>query len=282
MNQSLTTRAVDLRTWEQAERERSAFEAAHTRVEDAVLRECESNVARYLNPPADTPFPLEYAYHLLGDVRGKQVMDFGCGTGDNTLLLARRGAQVQAVDISPEMLRVAERNCMGANVRLLRQDIRCLRLPEPVDLVTSNFDALNHLTGEGDLRVAFQRIADNLRPGGHLYFDLVTPCQPLGGGMTYVRRMNTANRQVIQQFRLDMARRTISAFVIMRSMDAPQPTVEIHRERVYSFAEVGRWLMDAGFVIRGVHDAETLLPASRCPARIIVVAQVAGAPGSSR
>jgi SAM-dependent methyltransferase len=226
------------------------------------------------------------AFELLArryGLRFRSAADIGCGTG----LFARYlgecwSSPVWAVDISPEMLRVAERNCRGANVRILRQDIRCLRLPEPVDLVTSNFDALNHLTGEGDLRVAFQRIAGNLRPGGHLYFDLVTPCQPLGGVMNYVRRMNTANRQVIQQFRWDRARRTISAFVIMRSMDASQPTVEIHRERVYSFAEVGRWLMDAGFVIRGVHDAETLLPASRCPARMIVVAQVAGSPGLSR
>jgi hypothetical protein len=58
-------------------------------------------------------------------------------------------------------------------------------------------------------------------------------------------------------------------------MDAPRPALEVHRERAYSFAEVGRWLSDAGFIILGVHDAETLLVASGCPARIIVVAQKA-------
>jgi SAM-dependent methyltransferase len=208
------------------------------------------------------------------DLRFRSAADIGCGTG----LFARYlsdcwGAPVWAVDISPEMLRVAESNCLGANVRLLRQDIRCLRLPEPVDLVTSNFDALNHLTGQGDLRVAFQRIAGNLRPGGHLYFDLVTPCQPLGGGMTYVRRMNTRSRQMIKRIRWDTARNMISVFVVMRSIDSPEPTLEIYRERAYSFAEVGGWLLDAGFVIRGVHNALTLEPASGCPARIIVVAQ---------
>ena len=223
------------------------------------------------------------AFELLArryGLRFGSAADIGCGTGLFARYLSECwSAPVWAVDISPEMLRVAERNCMGANVRLLRQDIRCLRLPEPVDLVTSNFDALNHLTGEGDLRVAFQRIAENMRPGGHLYFDLVTPCQPLGGGMTYVRRMKAAHGQVIQQFRWDRARRTISAFVIMRSIDALQPTVEIHRERVYSFSDVGRWLMDAGFIIRGVHDALTLEPASGCPARIIVVAKKSSSQG---
>jgi len=207
-------------------------------------------------------------------LRFRRAADIGCGTG----LFARYlsdcwGATVWAVDISPEMLRVAESNCLGANVRLLRQDIRCLRLPEPVDLVTSNFDTLNHLTGEGELRLALQRIAANLRPGGHLYFDLVTPCRPLGGGMTYARRMSARSRQVIQRIRWDTARKLISISVVMRSMDSPRPTLEIYRERAYSFAEVGKWLLDAGFVIRGVHDAETLRPASGCPARIIVVAQ---------
>jgi hypothetical protein len=127
------------------------------------------------------------------------------------------------------------------------------------------------------LRVAFQRIAGNLRPGGHLYFDLVTPCQPLGGGTAYARRMDTVGRQVTQQIQWDRARRTISVFVTIRSIDSPRPMLEVHRERAYSAAEVGRWLLDAGFVIRGVHDALTLEPASGCPARIIVVAQKAGA-----
>src|SRR5262245_24546187 len=210
-------------------------------------------------------------------LRFRSAADIGCGTG----LFARYlsdcwGAPVWAVDISPEMLRVAEGNCFGANVRLLRQDIRCLRLPEPVDLVTSNFDALNHLTGEGELRVAFQCVAGNLRPGGHLYFDLVTPCRPLGGATTYARRTNTRGRQVTQRIRWDRARRMISVFVAIRSIDSPRPILEVHHERAYSFAEVGRWLLDAGFVIRGVHDALTLKPASWCPARIIVVAQKAG------
>src|SRR5262245_27520220 len=207
-------------------------------------------------------------------LRFRSAADIGCGTG----LFARYlsdcwGAAVWAVDISPEMLRAAESNCSGANVRLLRQDIRCLRLPEPVDLVTSNFDALNHLTGKGELRVAFQCVAGNLRPGGHLYFDLITPCHPIGGEVDYVRRMNAAHKQVIQRIRWDRARRTISVFVTIRSADSPRPMLEVHRERAYSFAEVGRWLLDAGFDIRGVHDAETLLPASGCPARIIVIAQ---------
>jgi len=170
MNQTLTTRAVDLRTWEQAERERSAFEAAHTRVEDAALRECESNVARYLNPPADTPFPLEYAYHLLGDVRGKQVMDFGCGTGDNTLLLARRGAQVQAVDISPELIEIGQRrlriNGVDSGARFITASVYDIPLEdESVDIIFG-IAILHHL----ELPLAAREVNRILRKGGRAIF----------------------------------------------------------------------------------------------------------------
>src|ERR1700694_2642909 len=64
----------------QAEVERSASEASKV-----VLKPMERDqIDRYLNPPADTPYGLEYAFHLLGDVRGKTVLDLGCGTGENT------------------------------------------------------------------------------------------------------------------------------------------------------------------------------------------------------
>ena len=55
----------------QAEIERSASEAAKV-----VLEPLErAQIDRYLDPPAGTPYGLEYAFHLLGDVRGKTVLD---------------------------------------------------------------------------------------------------------------------------------------------------------------------------------------------------------------
>src|ERR1700741_4984541 len=93
--------------WEQAEIERSASEARHT--PDERLRAREANVGRYLNPPRDSAFPLEYVFSLVGDVRGKTVLDFGCGSGENTFLLVRRGARVIGIDISAGLIERAKR-----------------------------------------------------------------------------------------------------------------------------------------------------------------------------
>src|SRR5215472_2664546 len=66
-----------------------------------------AEIDRYIAPPADTPFALEYAFHLLGDVRGKTVLDLGCGHGENIVPLVVRGARVIGIDISPELVAIA-------------------------------------------------------------------------------------------------------------------------------------------------------------------------------
>jgi SAM-dependent methyltransferase len=68
-----------------------------------------SQVERYRNPPPNTPYSLEYAFHLLGDLRGKTVLDLGCGKGENIVPLSTRGASVTGVDISPDLIELARK-----------------------------------------------------------------------------------------------------------------------------------------------------------------------------
>src|SRR5215468_2298749 len=44
---------------------------------------------------------------LIGDLRGRDVLDAGCGEGYNTRLLARAGARMSGVDISERMIALA-------------------------------------------------------------------------------------------------------------------------------------------------------------------------------
>lgn len=48
-----------------------------------------------------------YSVKCLGDIRGKKVLDLGCGTGWLSVILAKRGANVEAIDISTEAIRIA-------------------------------------------------------------------------------------------------------------------------------------------------------------------------------
>lgn len=100
-----------------AEVRRSAEEARKLVVEPVDR----AQVERYVNPPSDAPYPLEYAFHLLGDVEGKTVLDFGCGAGENIVPLAERGAHVIGLDVSPELVDLARRRLDAAG---LKADLR--------------------------------------------------------------------------------------------------------------------------------------------------------------
>ncbi len=77
----------------------------------------EAQIERYLSPPANSPYALEYAFHLLGDISRKTVVDLGCGKGENLVPLARRGAYIVGVDLSPELVELAKRRVEAAGVK---------------------------------------------------------------------------------------------------------------------------------------------------------------------
>lgn len=47
---------------------------------------------------------------ILGDVKGKSILDVGCGSGIYSVYLARQGAMVTGLDFSSSMLSLARRN----------------------------------------------------------------------------------------------------------------------------------------------------------------------------
>ena len=104
----------------------------------------------------------------------ESACDLACGTGSTALLLARRGVRMYAVDLSPDMCRIAGEKARraGIELRVLRADMRSFRLPEQVDLITCEFDALNHVPRKPDLALVARAVARALRPGGYFYFDV--------------------------------------------------------------------------------------------------------------
>lgn len=164
----MITTTEEIKKWENVEVERSASEAKRKDSED--LRIAEDIIQRYANPPAETAFPLEYAYHLLGDARGKTVLDYGCGLGDNSVLLASRGAKVVGVDISPELIDLAqkrlEQHGLGEQAEFRIGSAHELPLEsESVDVVFG-MAILHHL----DLKISSEEVYRILKKGGRAIF----------------------------------------------------------------------------------------------------------------
>lgn len=93
--------------WEKNEIERSEIDAQIRSLQD--LRLPDATIQRYLNTNLNTPFALEYAYSLLGDVSGLKVLDYGCGAGENSVLISSRGGVPIGLDISQDLVDLAEK-----------------------------------------------------------------------------------------------------------------------------------------------------------------------------
>ena len=105
-------------------------------------------------------------------VRGRRLLDAACGTGKSFMPFLERGYTVTGCDISPAMLAVASAKAPG--VDLFEADLRELDEVGEFDLITCLDDAVNYLTGDDDLDLAFGSLARNLAEDGVLVFDLNT------------------------------------------------------------------------------------------------------------
>ena len=107
----------------------------------------------------------------------RTAVDLACGTGSVALLLARKGMDVIGVDLSEEMLCIAQQKAegIGRPPLFICQPLQQLHLPRGVDLAVCALDSLDYITDPKDCEAAIRRVYKVLNPGGCFIFDVNTP-----------------------------------------------------------------------------------------------------------
>ena len=113
---------------------------------------------------------------VLGEnVRGKRVLEFGCGQNSYAIWMAERGAEVVGIDISDEAIEQmrdrARSQRISDKVSFLRMNAEQLDFPDGSFDVVAGRAILHHL----DLEKSLSEISRTLRPGGIALF-----VEPLG------------------------------------------------------------------------------------------------------
>ena len=117
----------------------------------------------------------EADYRLLGELKGKRVLELGCGGAQCSIAFVKQGATAIGIDYSAEQLAFARRLCEREGVKVeLRQgdlaDLAFLR-GESVDLVFSAY-AFGYVE---DLNRVFRQVHRVLKPNASLVFSLPHP-----------------------------------------------------------------------------------------------------------
>jgi 2-polyprenyl-3-methyl-5-hydroxy-6-metoxy-1,4-benzoquinol methylase len=142
----------------------------------------EPAVASIYDRHDDSDLRARAALKMLGVERGWRVADIGCGNGVLATEAALMGAVVDAIDISPAMLALAEIYARDRKAPVRTQSAGLLSFayqPNSYDLIVSEF-TLHHLPDFWKA-VALSRIFAALKPGANFYLrDIVFVSMPDG------------------------------------------------------------------------------------------------------
>lgn len=104
------------------------------------------------------------------------ILDLGCGTGQHDFFLAQKGYEITGVDISEDMLAVANSTLSSnkasiSQPKFLKGDIHNIRIDQAFDVVISLFHVLSYQETNDDVCATFETAGFHLNHGGIFIFD---------------------------------------------------------------------------------------------------------------
>lgn len=232
-----------------------------------------SILARFYDLSMDVDYEEWVSYLLALGLRHhhvpSKILDLGCGTGNLTIPLARRGYELTGVDLSPAMIEVAAgkaQKLLNEDIRFYVGDMRTLSLPhQTFDTVISGCDVLNYLTVEADLLASFQVVQRLLQVGGLWLFDLNSAykLQNVYGNESYADLQDDFSYfwDNAYDYRSDMCTMELTFFVRVDEVLFERKS-ELHRQRLWTPQHIARLCAISGFRLRAHYDFLTFAPSS--------------------
>ncbi|WP_163194402.1 class I SAM-dependent DNA methyltransferase [Clostridium thermarum] len=207
------------------------------------------------------------------NIRTDDYLDLGCGTGNLSINLSRGFKRTWCVDLSEEMLIIAESKFRdkGIKAKFVNQDMRYLKLNNRFDLITCALDSTNYLTEDRDLDIFFLGVATHLKEKGLFIFDINSEykLEKILGDNIFTYNSdeivylweNTLDNRIVEMYLTFF----ISEGKLYERFD------EVHRERIYSTEEIEQALKQNGLNIVAKVDNYTNNPVKADSERITYI-----------
>lgn len=188
----------------------------------------------------------------------KQVLDLACGTGTISILLYEQGFHLTGVDLSEDMLAVAQAKCQqkGYPISFYQQTMTDVNGIGPFDIVVIFCDSLNYLLEEEEVFQTFSSVYRLLNDDGLLLFDVhsmykINKWYPgktfayNGEDISYIWNCYSGEQE-------NSVEHELTFFVYDEKSNRYQRYDEVHIERTFPIAKYEELLREAGFTVVAV------------------------------
>ena len=216
------------------------------------------------------------------------ILELGCGTGNISEALRKKGYDMIGIDNSAEMLSVAIEKSMEVEDESLPQslylcqDMREFELYGTVRAIVSICDSMNYIIEEEDLLEVFRLVNNYLDPKGIFIFDMNTEYKyrEILGENTIAENREDASfiwdnyydeEEQINEYDLALfIPEEIQGETLYRKYE------EVHYQRAYSLETVKNLLEQAGMEFVTVYDAFTHHAPQEDSERVYIIAREKG------
>jgi SAM-dependent methyltransferase len=179
-----------------------------------------------------------------------KILDLACGAGRHSVLLARKGYVVTAVDLSDVLLNEAIRiaSMEQLKINFVKSDIRYLQIDDSFDLIINLFTSFGYFQTDDENFVLFQKAYQLLKQGGYFIFDffnkhhLLKNLKPLteenGNGK------KTVQKRFVREGRIEK---------IIEILSSEGKKVYNESVKLYSPTELKNKLIEIGFEIINIY-----------------------------
>lgn len=187
----------------------------------------------------------------------KLGLDLGCGTGSMTRIFSERGVDMTGVDISEDMLMVAQQKNEDGKILYLNQDMTDFELYGTVDFIVSSLDCMNYITDKRDFLKVLKLANNYLNPGGLFIFDINTKykLEKVLGNNTFA--LEDEDVFCTWQNEYDKTRKLCDFYLTFFAKEGEGYVRfdEQHTERAYDIDEICAMIKKSGMRLLKVYDS---------------------------
>jgi SAM-dependent methyltransferase len=192
-------------------------------------------------------------YHVHGEKLS--LLDLACGTGELSIRFAQAGFAVTGVDLSEDMLAVAQAKAAetGVQIPFFQQNMAELEVLEQFDVICIFCDSLNYLATEKEVTATFYHVLQSLKQGGLFLFDVhsLYKISNIFIGQTFAQNEDDIS-YIWNSYSGEhpySVEHELSFFVLDEKTQKYDRFDELHLQRTFPIEQYSKWLTEAGFTL---------------------------------